>query len=187
MAAEFKYEPQFEIMTVLITDIAGFSKVSERVEPNTVIATLSLYMNMLSRIVYQFNGEVDKYLGDGMFAFFRQPSEAVEAARRIQRRVEQFNVQQSARGMMQFPTRIGIATGKVLLALIGSTSRREYTLIGDRVNVAARLQELAPVGGIAIDEVTYQAASTPAYVASDTFVLKGKEKLERVYLLKLES
>jgi class 3 adenylate cyclase len=89
--------------------------------------------------------------------------------------------------MMQIPTRIGIATGKVLLALIGSTSRREYTLIGDRVNVAARLQELAPVGGIAIDEVTYQAASTPAYVASDTFVLKGKEKLERVYLLKLES
>ncbi len=184
IAPDSKYEPQFEVMTVMISDVAGFTTLSEQVDPATLVATLSLYMSMLSRIVYQHHGEVDKFLGDGMFAFFRDPKDAIEAAKRIQTRVITFNQQQIARGGVPLPTRIGLATGKVLLALVGSSARREYTLLGDRVNVAARLQELAPVGGVAIDEVTYRAADEPQYTASDTFVLKGKENLERVYLLK---
>lgn len=186
IAPDSKYEPQFDIMTVMITDVAGFSKLSEQIDPATLVATLSLYMSMLSRIVYQHDGEVDKFLGDGVFAFFRDAQDAIEAAKRIQHRVTTFNQQQVARGGVELPTRIGIATGKVLLALVGSSARREYTLLGDRVNVAARLQELAPVGGVAIDEVTHKAANEPEYEASDTFVLKGKERLERVYLLKQE-
>jgi len=184
IAPDSKYEPQFEVMTVMISDVAGFTKLSEQIDPATLVATLSLYMSMVSRIVYQHHGEVDKFLGDGVFAFFRDPKDAIEAAKRIQARIVTFNQQQIARGGVQLPTRIGLATGKVLLALVGSSARREYTLLGDRVNVAARLQEIAPLGGVAIDEITYRAADEPQYVSSDTFVLKGKENLERVYILK---
>lgn len=184
IAPDSKYEPQFEVMTVMISDVAGFTTLSEQVDPATLVATLSLYMSMVSRIVYQHRGEVDKFLGDGVFAFFRDPKDAIEASRRIQVRIMTFNQQQIARGGVQLPTRIGLATGKVLLALVGSSARREYTLLGDRVNVAARLQEIAPVGGVAIDEVTYRAANEPEYISSDTFVLKGKENLERVYILR---
>ncbi len=185
IAPDSKYEPQFEVMTVMISDVAGFTKLSEQVDPAILVATLSLYMSMVSRIVYQYHGEVDKFLGDGVFAFFRDPKNAIEAAKRIQARIATFNQQQVARGGVQLPTRIGLATGKVLLALVGSSARREYTLLGDRVNVASRLQEIAPIGGVAIDEVTYRVADEPQYISSDTFVLKGKEKLERVYILKL--
>lgn len=183
--AEAPHEPEYQNWAILFTDVAGFTKLSEAHEPNTVVATLSLYMNALSRIVYQFNGEVDKYLGDGMLAFFRKPSDAVTAADHILARVDLFNKQQAAReDGIPLPTRVGIATGRAMLALIGSRNRREYTLLGDRVNVAARLQELAPPGRVAIDQATYQAAGSPDYESQRVIVLKGKAREERVYILR---
>ncbi len=178
------YEPEYEVMTIMMTDVEGFTKLSESLEPDDLIATLSLYMNMLSRIVYQHNGEVDKFMGDGMFAFFRDANDALAAAQRIMARVHMFNRQQESRGGTPMPTRIGLATGRVLLALIGSSSRREYTLIGDRVNVASRLQGLAPVGLIALDERTYVTAGRPDYHSLAQMPMKGKASEEPVYFIK---
>lgn len=182
-SSDITYTPHYETMTIMMSDVAGFTKLTEQLEPNDLVASLSLYMSMCTRIIYQFNGEVDKYLGDGIFAFFRSASDAVQASLRIQGRLETFNKQQEARGLIPMPTRIGLATGKVLLALIGTTMRREYSLLGDRVNTAARLQSVGKVGLVAIDEATYQAANQPEFVSQHEFSLKNKEAEERVYFL----
>ncbi|MCC6556498.1 MAG: response regulator, partial [Polyangiaceae bacterium] len=131
--------PAREVLTILVTDVAGFVRLSEQTSPGPLLADLSLYLSTITQIVYGHGGQVDKYLGDGLLAFFMSAGDALRAAREIQRGVARFGAEQRARGRTPFPTRIGLATGPVLLASIGSSGRREFTLIGDRVNVAARL------------------------------------------------
>lgn len=177
--------PAREVLTILVSDVAGFVRLSEQVSPGPLLADLSLYMSTLTQAVYGHRGQVDKYLGDGMLAFFKGAGDAVRAASEIQRLVGTFNAEQRGRGRSEFPTRLGLATGLVLLASIGSSGRREFTLIGDRVNVAARLQAEAPIGGALMDARTHTAAGHPE--ATPVVVqLRGKQDPETAFLLRLE-
>lgn len=173
--------PAREVLTVLVTDIESFVRLSEREDPGPLLADLSLYMSTLSQVVYDHRGEVDKYVGDGMLAFFRSAPDALAAGRQIQHRVAAFNRHQRSQGRPAFPTRIGLATGPVLFASIGSSGRREFTIIGDRVNMAFRMQAQATAGGLLVDEATFTAAGSPGGAVEVMARIRGKQGEEKLY------
>ncbi|WP_081864844.1 response regulator [Chondromyces apiculatus] len=175
--------PTREVLTILISDVAGFVRISEQMDPAPLLADLSLYLATLTQAIHRRGGQVDKYLGDGVLSFFKDAHAAVLAAHDIQREVEAFNARMRASGRPSFPTRLGIATGPVVLASLGSRGRREFTLIGDRVNVASRLQAEAAPGGILMDARTFVAAGRPESAEPMTVLLKGKQDAEAAYAI----
>lgn len=179
--------PEFETMTIMFTDIANFTTISERVNPKTLISDLLIYMNILSWVVHEHNGQIDKFLGDGLFAFFENAQDALNAAYDIQQELLKFNVEQTETEHEPFYTRIGLATGDILQTTLGFDDRFEYTTIGDRVNTASRLQSKAPIGGIMMDEATYLAVGEPQNVAPDKILLKGKQEAEQTFAITPEA
>jgi class 3 adenylate cyclase len=175
-----------ETLTIFMSDVQGFTTLSDELDPDLLLADLSLYMQRLASIVYEHEGEVDKFLGDGMLAFFNNAKQALRASLKMQQTLNDFNQQQITNHRPPLPTRIGLATGKVILARIGSDERKEYTLIGDRVNVAARLQSAAEVGGVLMDTATYEHAQCTMTAAPASITLKGKAEPERVYAIAAE-
>jgi adenylate cyclase len=185
VASNREAPPAREVLTMLVSDIEDFVRISERDAPGPLFADLSLYLSTLTQGVYDHKGEVDKYVGDGMLAFFRSAPDALAAARWIQRSIATFNEQQRSQGRPAFPTRLGLATGPVLLASLGSRGRREFTILGDRVNTAFRLQALAPAGGVLMDEATFVAVGTPGGAEELVLRIRGKEGEERTYAMRL--
>ena len=179
--------PAREVLTVLVSDIEDFVRLSEHEDPGPLLADLSLYMATVAQVVYDHQGEVDKYVGDGMLAFFRSAPDALAAAQRIQRAIADFNEQQRSHGRPAFPTRLGLSTGPVLLASIGSSGRREFTIIGDRVNTAFRIQAQAGAGGLLMDEPTFAAAGSPAGAVPAMVRIRGKQGEERLYAISPEA
>jgi adenylate cyclase len=179
--------PSREVLTVLVSDIEDFVRLSEHIEPGPLLADLSLYMATVAQVVYDHRGEVDKYVGDGMLAFFRSSPDALAAALQIQRSIGTFNEHQRTQGRPAFPTRLGLTTGPVLLASLGSSGRREFTIIGDRVNMAFRMQAQAPAGGMLLDEATFVGAGRPEGAEPVMMQIRGKQGEEQLYRLKPEA
>ncbi len=169
-------------LTVLFTDIENFTPLFNHIDAGLLTDALNRYFNLLATTIYQNHGDVDKFLGDGMLAFFDEPRQAIAAARQIQARLQAFNSQQSAHLSLALNTRIGVATGPCVITRVGSADRREVTILGDAVNVASRLQGNAPVGGIAIDEATYRATGLSTLFHGRDASLKGKG-LTRFYIM----
>ncbi|WP_437675401.1 response regulator [Sorangium sp. So ce131] len=179
--------PAREVLTVLVSDIEDFVRLSEQEEPGPLLADLSLYMATVAQVVYDHRGEVDKYVGDGMLAFFRSAPDALAAAQEIQRSIAGFNEHQRSQGRPAFPTRLGLSTGPVLLASIGSSGRREFTIIGDRVNTAFRIQAQARSGGLLMDEPTFHAAGSPGGAVPAVVRIRGKQGEEKLYAISPEA
>jgi adenylate cyclase len=173
----------FESMTLMFTDVAQFTTISEGTDPELLMADLVIYMNVLSWVIHSHNGQIDKFLGDGIFAFFEDANDALNASIDIQRELLKFNAEQEEHEREMFLTRIGLATGRILQATLGFDDRLEHTIIGDRVNTAARLQGEAPVGGVLMDEPTYIAVGQPDISLQDSIELKGKANLEQIYAI----
>ena len=171
---------QQQTLTVLDTDIAGFTTLSESMAVAPLVEDLNRYLDMLATTVYQSRGDVDKFLGDGMLAFFEWPRAALAAALRIQQRSAAFNARQIAADAPAFPTRIGLMTGPCLIAGVGSRARQEVTILGDTVNTASRLQGLAPIGGVLMDATTYQTCGCPSATPKQVEV-RGKRGRQSVY------
>ncbi len=136
-----------EELTIFFSDIAGFTSISETMSPETLMMHLSGYLDELTRVIQEDRGTVDKYIGDSVMAFWGAPTQqtnhafrACHAALRCKQRVHELNVQWLAEGKPQLPTRIGIHTGSVVVGNIGSRDRMNYSVIGDAVNVASRLE-----------------------------------------------
>ncbi len=149
-------------VTVLFADIKAFTTLSETMDPARVVEVLNAYFTEMVALVFQHEGTLDKYLGDGLFAFFGAPlevpqaaSQAVACALAMQRRLEEMRASGSTpiQGM-----RIGINTGEAIVGNIGSAQRMDFTVIGDVVNVAARLLEVCKEmdAGIIISETTHR-------------------------------
>ena len=136
-------------VTVLFSDIRGFTAMSEHMEPRDVLAMLDDYFGRMSVVVKGHDGVVGKFLGDGMLAFWGtpdrvadHPARAVKAARDMRRVVVELNVERARVGLPPIAIGIGIHTGKVAAGMLGGNLQSEYTIIGDAVNVASRIEGL---------------------------------------------
>jgi adenylate cyclase len=152
-------------VSILFTDIRSFTTISEKMDPQHLVGLLNEYFTEMVGIVMQEDGVVDKYIGDAIMAVFGapvpKPADAVNAVRaavRMRRALEELNRSLGARGLPTLRTGIGIHTGMVVAGNIGSEKRMEYTVIGDAVNLASRLEASTKELGVdvLISEVTYE-------------------------------
>jgi class 3 adenylate cyclase len=165
-------------VTVLFADLSGFTALSERTDPEEIRSMVDRCMSEMGGVVERFGGSVDKVIGDALMAVFGAPvtheddsERAVRAALEIQRRAsEQADV------FGGLCVSIGINTGEVIFAPVGPPGRREFTVMGDAVNTAARLQAAASPEAVLVGKET-QAASAQAitYEAVEPILAKGKE------------
>jgi adenylate cyclase len=134
-------------LSVLFADIMGFTSLSEKMDPGDVVAMLNEYFSRMVEVVFEHQGTLDKFLGDGLMVFFGAPLEvpqaatqAVSCALKMHRCLAKMRAQNLTpiSGM-----RIGVNTGEAIVGNIGSEKRMDFTIIGDVVNVAARLLEVA--------------------------------------------
>lgn len=150
-------------ITVLFADVRGFTTLSEQRTPEEVVEILNRYFTLASDLIFQHDGTLDKYIGDGLFAFFgapyadaAHPLKAVRAAWALQQALAGFNRSLQRDRLPALAVGIGINTGTALVGYIGSEKRTDYTAIGDTVNIAARLEKLAPAGKIIVSAATSQ-------------------------------
>ncbi|MDQ7783041.1 MAG: adenylate/guanylate cyclase domain-containing protein [Desulfomonilaceae bacterium] len=182
-------------LTILFVDIKGFSTISETLDVEYLESFLNEFLDAMTRSVFDNHGTVDKFLGDGLLAFFGDPVEldnhalaAVRSAVQMQRELENLNRKWSAAGIDELAhgirIRIGINTGIVVVGNVGSQRRMEYTVIGSAVNVAGRLQEIAPPGGVLLSARTRALAKNNLRCKEpQTIKVKGVERPITVYEL----
>jgi adenylate cyclase len=149
-----RLEGQTKRLTILFTDVAGFTTLSEALAPNELVLRLGSYLGELATVIGRSGGTVDKFIGDGVMAFWNAPGDqpdhaalAVGAALLCQERLAAMRQSGSD---LALPTRIGISTGEVVVGNIGTPERMNYTVVGDAVNVASRLEGLNKVYGTSI-------------------------------------
>ncbi len=139
-------------LTVVFADIKGFSQMAQHMHPREVIRTLNTVYEIATRIVYQDGGDIDKFIGDAFLAVFKDPKIAVRSMVKLQREMEEMNAARASSGEGKILLRIGIHAGPVIRGNVGGNHRFDNTLIGDTVNMASRLEGLAPPGGIIASE-----------------------------------
>ena len=176
------------VISVLFADLTGFTNMAERLPPAEVVLILNQVFERLTSTVFELEGTLDTFRGDGMMAFFGAPlpmadhaERAVEAALRMQDSLDALN--QARDGMRPNRMRIGINSGHVVVGDIGSPQRKDYTVIGDVVNIASRLESsVAKPGQVIIGEATWQLAKH-AFLCDplEEVTLKGKQKGVRPY------
>ncbi|MCB9831505.1 MAG: FHA domain-containing protein [Planctomycetes bacterium] len=171
-----------KVATVIFSDLSGFTSMSEKLEPTEVAQLLNGIFEKLTDAVFAHEGTLDKFMGDGMMAFFGAPLDQPDHALRAVRAgldmlvaLARFNEQIGARSPVRM--RIGINTGPVIVGDIGSPSRRNYTVIGDAVNVASRLESsVAEPGMVVIGRSTWELVKDAVDCRSlGLRALKGKE------------
>ncbi len=149
--------------TILFSDIVGFTRLSERLEPEKVVDFLNLYMTAMSNIIEDEGGIVDKFIGDGIMAVFtdneaEQAMAAVQAGLRMQTAVKSERESWGSidTDLANVEIRIGINSGRVISGNVGSEQRMDYTVIGDNVNVAARIEQACNPGEVLISLSTFE-------------------------------
>jgi len=154
-------EPQRKMMTVVFTDIRNFSSFAENLEPEELFQLLDAYLSEMTTLIYRYDGTLNKINGDGMLIFFGDPiplddhaQRAVMMAKDMQRKVLALRDEWLQYGH-ELSLGIGINTGYMTVGNIGSQMHKDYTVIGNQVNVAARLESLAKPGQILISQRTY--------------------------------
>ena len=176
-------------VVVLFSDIRGFTQLSERMSPDGIAGLLTDYFTEMVEIVFRYGGTLDKFMGDALMALWGAPiariddaDRATRAAIGMQQALRQLNVRWQQQGRPALAVGIGLNAGEVFAGNIGSERRLEYTVIGDAVNVAARLCSQAGPGEILIAEPLHAVLSQPPPVSSLTPVpLRGKSRPVPVY------
>jgi len=176
-------------LSVLFTDIRGFTTMAESETPQETVSMLNSFFSAMANVIFRNEGNLDKFIGDCVMAVWGSPSShpddaarALRAALEMQSEVEALNRSRAAAGQRPIAIGIGVNTGQAVVGYMGSTERHEYTAIGDSVNTAARLCSMAKPGEILASESTMRSAggrfaSVPLPVAQ----VRGKEKSVQVY------
>lgn len=171
-------------ITALFTDLAGFTTLSESLDPESVVALLNEYLTEMCTIIMAEGGTVDKFEGDAIIAMFGAPIEASDhaasacrAALLMQRRLAELVAEWQAQGRPPLAMRVGINTGEAVVGNMGSKDRFDYTMIGDAVNLAARLEgaNKAYASGILVSQATRDhAGEALRFQELDRLRVKGK-------------
>ena len=181
VVTEGPMEPTKVEVSVVFTDIRGFTTLSETTEVATLGALLNEHLAAMSELVLEHEGIVDKFIGDAVMAVFGAPTpledharKAVACARAMIARQETLNLRWIAEGLPPFGVGIGVNTGKAMAGAVGG-AKLEYTVVGDAVNVAQRLNSLAGPGEIVASQETMAAAGVEANEV-ETVTVKGREQ-----------
>jgi adenylate cyclase len=180
-------------VTVLFADLRDFTSLSERLAPEQVVAVLDRFHARMVDRIFAAGGTLDKYLGDGLMAYFGAPvaepdhaERAVRCALEMQAALAALNVELRRGGLPELRMGIGIHSGSVILGDIGAPRRREYTIIGDTVNVAARIEQLTKSCDAAVlvsEETKARIAAALPFRAVEPIRVKGKAEPLHTYRL----
>jgi adenylate cyclase len=180
------------VATVFNSDLRGFTRMSEATTAEKMVELLNEYFELMVECIFKFEGTLDKFMGDGIMAFWGAPATHVDdAIRCVQCAIEQMqvldslNLHRSSLGEAPLAMGIGIHTGSLISGYVGSSKSLSYTVIGDTVNVSARLCGIAAGGQIVVSEATAQALGGrfPLDALPDA-TLKGKEKPMKVFAVR---
>jgi len=179
-------------VSVLFADLKGFVRYTENHSAGEVVAALNGVFPILTEAVFAHGGTFDKFIGDAVMAFFGAPvpqpdnaRRAVEAARDMQRAFAE-KAPELGLGSGEIALGIGVHTGEVIVGNIGSDSVMDYTVVGDAVNIAQRLQEESWPGQILVSRATYEAAGRPPGRTLGEKQLSGRAGRVAVYALDVE-
>lgn len=184
-------------VTIFYSDIRGFTAMSEKMTPEQIYGQLNEYFEEMCKIVFAHGGYVDKFIGDCLMAVYSAPDprpgnidavEAVEAAFAQQERIVEMMTEWKKEGRQLFTVGMGLNTGEVVMGNLGSSDRLNYTVIGDNVNTAARLYNVAKGGQTIISESTYNEVKDhfivneliPVYVKGKELPLRNFELVARL-------
>jgi class 3 adenylate cyclase len=192
VVTEASLKPTNVEVSVVFTDIRGFTTLSEITEVATLGMLLNEHLTAMSELVMTHEGIVDKFIGDAVMAVFGAPTaldgharKAVECAQAMIARQDELNARWATEGHPPFGVGIGVNTGKAMAGAVGG-AKLEYTVVGDAVNVAQRLNSLAGPREIVASEETVNAAGLPSADA-ETVTVKGREKPVRVVRIRGDS
>ncbi|MBT5954377.1 hypothetical protein HOG98_06615 [bacterium] len=190
---ELKLGGKSQELTMFFSDIESFTSISENLEADALMQHLSLYLDKMAKIILKTNGTVDKYIGDAVMAFWGAPVtdkkhalHACTSALSCIRAISELNENWAKKGLPVFNTRIGLHTGETIVGNIGSSNRMNYTVLGDSVNLASRLEGINKNYGtnIIVSESTFQLTKASFfYRPLDLVAVKGKNESIKIYEL----
>jgi class 3 adenylate cyclase/tetratricopeptide (TPR) repeat protein len=175
---------QRKVVTILFADLSGSTPLAERLDPEELRGVLSSYFGVLSREIRRFGGTIDKYIGDAVMAVFGAPvsheddaERAVRAALAMQRAMARENDTLEVRYGVRLTLRIGVNTGEVVAGLLGGEAEAAYTVVGDAVNTAQRVESAAPPDQVLVGGSTYGLTrQVIEFEALAPVTLKGKRE-----------
>jgi adenylate cyclase len=177
------------IVSVLFLDLQGFTAMSENMAPDEVTQIMNRCFERLTTTVARFGGYVDKYVGDAMMVLFGapvahadDPERSVRAALALHEELQRFNRRVLSRAHIDLQMRIGINTGEVLAGRVGGSQFGQYTVMGDPVNLASRLEHACRVGNVLVGETTYRfTRHAVRYAALPPMSIRGKAEPVQAY------
>jgi len=182
-----------KILTVLFSDIRGFTSISERLTPEELVEHLNIYLQSMTDIILKYYGTLDKYIGDAVMAFWGAPVEmddhalkACKTSIEMMEALKEMNKKWESENKPVLAIGIGINTGDMIVGNMGSAARMDYTLMGDNVNLGSRLEGTNKFykTGIIISEFTYQYVKDDVIVRElDLIRVKGKALPVKIYEL----
>jgi len=188
--AKYSMEGRDEVLTVLFTDIRGFTSIAEGLDPKALSAFMNEFLTAMSLVIRQHRGTLDKYVGDQIMAFWGAPvadgqhaRQAVAAALAMQAELGKLNERFKARGWRAIEIGVGVNTGPMRVGDMGSKLRKAYTVMGDAVNLASRLEGLTKQYGLGIlvGQATRDAATDVVFREIDRVRVKGKDEPVAIY------
>ncbi len=186
----YSMEGQSREMTVLFSDIRGFTNFSEKLPPTELAEVLNNYLGTMTAIVQQNKGTIDKYIGDAVMAFWNAPLDmpshaeaAVQTALDMQAALPALNEQFAARNWPNVKIGVGVNTGRMSVGDMGSVFRMSYTVMGDAVNLGSRLEGITKQYGVGIlaTQTTVEADDRHVFMKVDDVRVKGKEQPVAIY------
>ena len=169
-----------KLVTVLMSDLRGFTAIGERMSPEEVISMLNMYLETMTKIIHKYNGTIIEFLGDGILALFGAPhtreddaERAIACALEMQLSMPEVNARNLEHGFVDLEMGCGINTGKVVAGNIGSELRSKYGVVGNAINLAARIESLTVGGQLLVSENSLQACRAQLAI-SDKWPLRAK-------------
>lgn len=184
------------VLPVMFLDFKNFTKVSEKMSPDILLEYLSGYLESMTHVIHQYGGTVDKYIGDSIMAFWGAPGtnryvhsntvKACECALAMHDELQEYNKKMQEKDLPILEMRIGLHVGDITVGNLGSSDKLNYTVIGDNVNLASRLESLCKyygVGTIVSDDVVTLAGEYLCFRLLDIVKVKGKSISIKVFEL----
>jgi len=189
-ADSYSLEAENQVMTVLFSDIRGFTTISEGLTPAQLSELMNAYLTPMTKIIHENRGTIDKYMGDAIMAFWGAPLEnpnharhALKTAMDMLERLNAIRIEFIERGWSAIYIGVGLHTGMMSVGNMGSEFRMAYTVLGDAVNLGSRLEGLTKVYGVEIivSETTRDTVPEFVYRELDIVKVKGKDKPIGIY------